>query len=521
MCLLLLAAWLALLPCSSSSLPEEFTAEHYPRPHATTPTRYRMTRVGGPGHLLENHFDGPVVGLPQPMLQNRRCGSCCGTNDTTSSMCAGSTSDGRLTGLSEAQVALRCAADISCVGFGQIDAADGGYFRPVTRISTVDTSYRTWRTWTKRSGPPPPPDPRPPAPPPAPPLPGPRPHPPLERPVLLFSYFLLSSMSMHLAWSRDGLNFTELNGGYPVLCAKKGNWSTLRDPYLQRGPDNTTFHIVTSAGDFGPADRFHYWNLSLTSGKPVFSAGTMPRVMEPVPNAKCVWAPEWRYDPAKRQYLVFWASTMSDDVNNGVKTIWARWTPDFQSWPEMPFVLLDPGYDSIDADATVLPNGTALLFFKDERGNCCHRDPTCLESNASCPRRYYKTIRRASSTAGLQGKFRNTSVTAGLSPQLTEGPEIVDWPANPTGQRYLLYYDCFMFNHYGISSSDDLQTFNEVAGSSCFDYGPYISMPNGNFTNDGPRHGSFTPITVEELNVLLKAYPNRSSAPWRDPTLAC
>jgi hypothetical protein len=40
---------------------------------------------------------------------------------------------------------------------------------------------------------------------------------------------------------------------------------------------------------------------------------------------------------------VFWASTTSQDVNNGEKRIWGRWTPDFATWPEPPFVLLDPG----------------------------------------------------------------------------------------------------------------------------------------------------------------------------------
>jgi hypothetical protein len=328
-------------------------------------------------------------------------------------------------------------------------------------------------------------------------------------------------MSMHLAWSRDGLNFTELNGGHPVLCARKGNWSTLRDPYMQRGPDNHTFHIVASAGNFGRADRFHYWNLSLASGVPVFSIGTTPRVMEHT-DAKCVWAPEWQWDAKTEQYLVFWASTMSADVNNGAKSIWARHTPNWIDWPAPPFVLLDPGYDAIDADMTVLPNGTALLFFKDERGNCCHRDPACSETNASCPRRYYKTTRRASAVSGLEGDFLNTSVTAGMSPQLTEGPEIVDWPANPTGGRYLLYYDCFMNNHYGISSSRDLTTFVEVPGSSCLDYGDSIVFPGGNFTTDGPRHGSFTPVTEEEQVVLMKAYPNRTAPPpGHDPSLAC
>ena len=45
------------------------------------------------------------------------------------------------------------------------------------------------------------------------------------------------------------------------------------------GPDNRTFHIVASAGNFGRADRFHYYNLSLASGTPVFSNGTTPQVM--------------------------------------------------------------------------------------------------------------------------------------------------------------------------------------------------------------------------------------------------
>eukprot|EP01051_Picozoa_sp_SAG22_P015473 SAG22_NODE_2024_length_3122_cov_2.375455_2_plen_107_part_00 len=90
-----------------------------------------------------------------------------------------------------------------------------------------------------------------------------------------------------------------------------------------------------------------------------------------------------------------------------------------------------------------------------------------------------------------------------MTPQITEGPEIVEFP-NPTGRRYLLYYDCFMDNRYGISSSDDLLTFTEITGSSCLDYGDStgISMPGGNSTKDGPRHGSFVRLTEAELAVL-------------------
>ena len=70
-------------------------------------------------------------------------------------------------------------------------------------------------------------------------------------------------------------------------------------------------------------------------------------------------------------------------------------------WPAVCTHMHHAGFDAIDADMTLLPNGTAALFFKDERGNCCHRDPLCPPTNGSCPRRFDKTIRRASSVDGI------------------------------------------------------------------------------------------------------------------------
>lgn len=307
-------------------------------------------------------------------------------------------------------------------------------------------------------------------------------------PVLLFCYFLQSEMSVHLAYSRDGLKFTALNSGKPVLTAT-GQWSTIRDPYLARGPDGSTLHLVASAGNFGKADRIHYWNLSLQSGLASWGGGAIPRVMEPEPSTQNCWAPEWIYDDERRMYLVFWASQTAGAL---YKRIWGRWTENFVDYPEDPFVLLDAGYDTIDANMAKLDNGSRLLFFKDERGNCCHPDPL---------HKGFKTIRHALSTAGV-GHFPAASISPSLSPQLTEGPELVEFP-NPTGKRYLLYYDCFMQQHYGISASDDLLNFTAVDNSSCDDYGRHIHMP----TEHGPpRHGSFVRISETELAVLLRSY---------------
>jgi hypothetical protein len=131
-------------------------------------------------------FDGPFAGLPEPDLQNRRCGQSCGANDTTSAMCQGSTADGRLT-VSLAVIEARCGADAQCVGFGQFS---GSYFRPVISYASLDHSHPgQWQTWQRRGykptpGPPAPPHPSPtppPGPPPPPLPPGPPPSAPCPR----------------------------------------------------------------------------------------------------------------------------------------------------------------------------------------------------------------------------------------------------------------------------------------------------------------------------------------------------
>jgi hypothetical protein len=123
-------------------------------------------------------FDGPLAGLPEPDLQNRRCGQGCGANDTTSAMCQGSTVDGRLP-LPLAEVQARCASDTACVGFGQFS---GSYFRPVTFFTSLDHSHPgQWKTWSRsgyKPAPAPPPTPHPPAPHPPPPTPTPPSPPP-------------------------------------------------------------------------------------------------------------------------------------------------------------------------------------------------------------------------------------------------------------------------------------------------------------------------------------------------------
>ena len=140
-------------------------------------------------------WDGPVRGLPLPDLQNRRCGDGHnGANDTTSPMCDGSTSDGRLA-IPLPEMERRCGADskgylpsgraVRCHAFARYSGAGQAYFRPVFEISSIDATKGGWELWTARGykpGPvPPTPAPSPPTPNP-PPSPSPTPAPPPDAP---------------------------------------------------------------------------------------------------------------------------------------------------------------------------------------------------------------------------------------------------------------------------------------------------------------------------------------------------
>eukprot|EP00927_Polykrikos_kofoidii_P012796 TRINITY_DN15540_c0_g1_i6.p1 TRINITY_DN15540_c0_g1~~TRINITY_DN15540_c0_g1_i6.p1 ORF type:complete len:820 (+),score=84.40 TRINITY_DN15540_c0_g1_i6:141-2600(+) len=98
-------------------------------------------------------FSRLASGFPGPSTTNRRCGTCCGANDTTSEMCAGSDEKGQL--LDEAEVKRRCSKDVSCVGYASAKNSWSGYWIPVTDIASISPKPdstdmdHTWETFIK------------------------------------------------------------------------------------------------------------------------------------------------------------------------------------------------------------------------------------------------------------------------------------------------------------------------------------------------------------------------------------
>jgi hypothetical protein len=105
--------------------------------------------------------------------------------------------------------------------------------------------------------------------------------------VYLFSYFRGNGEDgLHLAYSRDGYNFTALNNDMSFLTPSVGVSKLMRDPCVIR-TDDGIFHMVWTAG----------WTergIGYSSSKDLINWTDQKylMVMEKEPTAKNTWAPE-------------------------------------------------------------------------------------------------------------------------------------------------------------------------------------------------------------------------------------
>src|SRR5712692_10118814 len=171
---------------------------------------------------------------------------------------------------------------------------------------------------------------------------------------------------VYFALSSDGRKWTPLNDNQPWLKpARPGE--LMRDPWLGQGPDGT-WHMLWTWG----------WTskeLGYASSKDLihWSAQREVQVMAKEPAARNIWAPEAAYDPERKEWIVFWASTIPgrfpDTEGSGDNAynhrIYATTTKDFESFTPAK-LWFDPGFNSIDS--TLVPEGKRwIMIFKDER----------------------------------------------------------------------------------------------------------------------------------------------------------
>jgi hypothetical protein len=276
--------------------------------------------------------------------------------------------------------------------------------------------------------------------------------------------------------SRDGTQWTSLNGGEPVLVSKLGERG-VRDPFVLRAHDGSRFFLIATDlsinlnRDWGRAVRAGSKSIVIWESTDLVK-WSEPRLVKVAPDdAGCTWAPEAIYDEAKQEYLVFWASTTASD-RFAKHRIWAARTKDFVKFSE-PFIYIEKPTAVIDT-TIVFENGRYYRFTKDEK---------------------FKAI-TAETSDKLDGTW--TDVPNFSLARMTgyEGPACyrlaIPAPGKPAKW-------CLLLDHYARGQGYKSFVTDDLA--------------SGQFTPEQSfkfpfrlRHGSILPVSGEEMSRLEAAY---------------
>ena len=293
----------------------------------------------------------------------------------------------------------------------------------------------------------------------------------------LFSYFKGNGEDgLHLAYSRDGLNFTALNNDKSFLTPKVGISKLMRDPCIIQ-TDDGIFHMVWTAG----------WTergIGYASSKDLvnWSEQKYIMVMEKEPAARNCWAPEINYDKKNKQFLIIWATTIpgrfpgtekvGDDSYN--HRIYYVTTKDFKSFSETK-LFYDKGFNAIDA--TIIENGKKyVMFIKDET-----RTPP------------QKNIRVTFSNS-LYGPYSVPSEPI-TGKYWAEGPTSVK-----INDTWYVYFDKYTEKKMGAVTSKDLIKWEDISDKIIFP--------------EGVRHGTVFQVSEKILSGLqnIAIVPDQQTA---------
>lgn len=292
-------------------------------------------------------------------------------------------------------------------------------------------------------------------------------HAQLQDSIYMFSYFKGNGEDgLHLAWSKDGFNWTALRNDHSLLAPTVASDKLMRDPCIIRGGDGL-FHMVWTVswndrmiGYANSKDLLH-WSPQLS----------IP-VMAHEPTARNCWAPEIFFDADSGNYMIYWATTIpgrfpdTDSSGDGGYNhrIYYCLTKDFTSFSKTA-LLFDPGFNVIDA--TIQKNADQyLMVCKDETRYPPAKNLFLAKSDSLCSG--YKIIERP-----ITGDY------------WAEGPTLVT-----STQGWNLYFDKYRDHKYGIIQSNDLQQWTDLSDQ--------LHMP------EGIRHGSVFKISETEWQSLTK-----------------
>ncbi|WYZ33796.1 hypothetical protein EsH8_I_000072 [Colletotrichum jinshuiense] len=308
-----------------------------------------------------------------------------------------------------------------------------------------------------------------------------------------FSYFTGSSIAgenifFAASQGNDALDWTELNGGKPLLTSSYGT-KGLRDPFLIRSPEGDTFYLIAtdlsigSGTSWSNAVRIGSRYLEVWESHDLKTWSEQRHILVSPPEAGNTWAPEAYYDEELGAYLVFWASSLYEesDVNRTGSTyhrmLYAT-TRDFVTFSETS-IWQDAGMSRIDS--TVIKSAdTYYRFTKDEGASGTGCSDIIQESSASLR----ATLESWTIIDSCIGKKAGTSAVEGPTSFKSNSDDI-------HGEKFYLFVDEYGGRGYIPLETDDISNPNWTVSAS-------YNLPSS------PRHGTVIPVTAAELASLTE-----------------
>lgn len=285
----------------------------------------------------------------------------------------------------------------------------------------------------------------------------------------------LDNEKIYFSVSSDAKDWKMLNGGKPILESTLGT-KGVRDPHIVRSPNGDGFHIIATDllinqsknwtdAQHNASKKIMIWDsadLTNWSEEREYEIGADIEA----DSVGCVWAPESIWDKEKNAYMVFWASmTKLDGETTAKQRIFRSYTSDFKTFTK-PEIYIDR--DNHVIDTTILEqDGVYYRYSKDE-----------TTKRVGCE---YST--------SLSGPWTATKLGIGS----VEGPTAFKFNGE---NKWAVFVDSLGagWEGYGMMETDNLYNNSYTYSATTTDAKPL-------------RHGTVIPITDEEYNALLAAYP--------------
>ncbi|NUT98034.1 MAG: 1,4-beta-xylanase [Saccharothrix sp.] len=288
---------------------------------------------------------------------------------------------------------------------------------------------------------------------------------------------------IYFTHSRDGLHWTELNSGAPVLLSTVGERG-VRDPALVRSPAGDRYWILATDLRFGGSGRS--WSQVADNGSKslvvwestdlvTWSAPRLLDVAGAIPGAGNAWAPEAIHDPVSGDYIVYWSTNSTLNGIRKHRIHYAR-TKDFRTITT-PQVYIDrPGTQSL-IDTQIVESSPSVAGY-----------------------RYYRASKDGQITVEGSNSILGSWTTVGdlshlgLTAREVEGPmwmrfngrdEWALWLDNAGGVGYL-----------PVASTDLSSTRN------------FRKLTDYSLGTARKRHGSVLNLTAAEESRVLARWPN-------------